>query len=246
MMLFKTYGYITMNQAHAFLADLKLGHYLKIPQRPMFFAQIIATLWSCLVQLAVLEWGLGNIVDVCKVGQPNNFTCPNGRVFFNASVIFGLIGPQRIFSTGAIYGGLQWFWLAGAITPFIIYAGARAFPRSRLRWFSAPIFFGGMGGLPPATPLSYLSWCMTGFVFNKFIRNRYRGWWMRFNYITSAGLDVGLAICTIIIILALNLTSTNFPSWWGNTAPAGTVDFLEVAIQQHMPAGKTFGPTQWS
>lgn len=38
MMLFKTYGYITMNQAHAFLSDLKLGHYLKIPQRPMFFA----------------------------------------------------------------------------------------------------------------------------------------------------------------------------------------------------------------
>jgi OPT family oligopeptide transporter len=36
MMLFKTYGYITMNQAHAFLSDLQLGHYLKIPKRPMF------------------------------------------------------------------------------------------------------------------------------------------------------------------------------------------------------------------
>lgn len=77
MMLFKTYGYITMNQAHAFLSDLKLGHYLKIPQRVTFFGQIAATLWSCLVQLAVMEWGLNHIKDVCKEGQANNFTCPN-------------------------------------------------------------------------------------------------------------------------------------------------------------------------
>lgn len=77
MMLFKTYGYITMNQAHAFLSDLKLAHYLKIPQRVTFFDQIVATLWSCLVQLAVMEWALDNITDICQEGQANNFTCPN-------------------------------------------------------------------------------------------------------------------------------------------------------------------------
>jgi len=245
MMLFKTYGYITMNQAQYFLQDLKLGLYLKIPQRVTFFAQVIGTLWSCIVQVAVLEWGLDNIKDVCKTGQPNNFTCPNGRVFFNASVIFGLIGPQRIFSSGAIYGGLQWFWLVGAIVPFIIYAGARAFPRSKIRFLSAPILFGGMVQLPPATPLSYLSWCLVGFVFQKWIRNRYRGWWMRYNYITSAGLDVGLAICTIIIIAALNLTNTTFPKWWGNNAPAGTTDYLDTAIQKKVAKGASFGPPTW-
>lgn len=68
---------------------------------------------------------------------------------------------------------------------------------------------------------------------------------MRFNYITSAGLDVGLAICTILIIAALNLTATNFPNWWGNSAPAGTLDYLEVAIQKKVAKGKTFGPKVW-
>jgi hypothetical protein len=58
-MLFKTYGYITMVQAHSFVQDLKLGLYLKIPQRVTFFGQIIATLWPCLMQLAVLEWVSG-------------------------------------------------------------------------------------------------------------------------------------------------------------------------------------------
>ena len=35
MMLFKTYGYITMYQALAFVRDLKLGHYMKVPPRTM-------------------------------------------------------------------------------------------------------------------------------------------------------------------------------------------------------------------
>lgn len=38
---FKTYGYISMSQAVMFLADFKLGHYMKIPPKSMFIAQVI-------------------------------------------------------------------------------------------------------------------------------------------------------------------------------------------------------------
>ncbi|PKI56335.1 hypothetical protein CRG98_023354, partial [Punica granatum] len=37
---FKTYGYISMSQALSFLSDFKLGHYMKIPPRSMFVAQL--------------------------------------------------------------------------------------------------------------------------------------------------------------------------------------------------------------
>lgn len=40
MMMFKTYGYIPMAQALTFLSDLKLGHYMKVPPRTMFWAQV--------------------------------------------------------------------------------------------------------------------------------------------------------------------------------------------------------------
>lgn len=56
MMMFKTYGYITMRQALAFAQDLKLGHYMKVPQRHLFWGQLVATIWACFVQLAVIEW----------------------------------------------------------------------------------------------------------------------------------------------------------------------------------------------
>ena len=250
MMLFKTYGYITMAQGLYFAQDLKLGQYMKIPPRSMFFSQTIATIWACIVQIVVLRWALGGAIeDVCSREQPNRFSCPNGRVFFNASVIWGLIGPQRIFSPGSVYANLNWFWLVGLLTPVLVYYGARMFPKSPIRYINAPLIFGGSGTIPPATPLNYLTWGVVGYVFNKHIKNKYRGWWSRFNYITSAGLDVGLAVCTIVIVLALNLTNKSMPSWWGVSVAQNTMDNLDTAIRYPNPdpsaTGRFFGPTNW-
>ena len=91
MMFFKTYGYITNNQAITFVQDMKLGHYMKVAPRLLFAAQFIASIWGSLVQVAVLRWSYGNIPNLCEPDQANNYTCPNGKVFFNAS---SLIRPS--------------------------------------------------------------------------------------------------------------------------------------------------------
>ncbi|KAF9286790.1 hypothetical protein BGZ68_002542 [Mortierella alpina] len=49
---FKTYGYNVNIQALTFTADVKLGHYMKIPPRIMFIAQLISTFISGLINLA--------------------------------------------------------------------------------------------------------------------------------------------------------------------------------------------------
>lgn len=46
-MCFKVYGYISMAQALTFVADFKLGHYMKIRPRAMFTAQMVGTRNSC-------------------------------------------------------------------------------------------------------------------------------------------------------------------------------------------------------
>ncbi|KAJ9314287.1 hypothetical protein DTO271D3_5516 [Paecilomyces variotii] len=245
MMLFKTYGYMTMYQGVFFCQDMKLGHYMKIPPRVTFAAQMVSCLWSSVVQIGVMNWALGAIKDVCSSDQKNRYTCPNGRVFFNASIIWGAIGPARIFSPGSIYSPLLYFFIAGAIFPVLIYLGARAFPKSKIRYLNAPIIFGGAGLIPPATPLNYLSWGIVGYIFNSYIRNKWRGWWMYYNYIVSAGLDVGLMLCTILIFCALQLTNTSFPSWWGTNIAENTMDALDTAVQEPVPPGATFGPSSW-
>ncbi|RAH73947.1 small oligopeptide transporter, OPT family [Aspergillus aculeatinus CBS 121060] len=243
MMLFKTYGYMSMYQGLYFNQDMKLGHYMKIPPRVSFSGQMVAALWSSIVQIAVMNWGLATIKDVCSLDQVNHYTCPNGRVFFNASVIWGLIGPQRMFSPGQMYVSLQWFWLAGALLPVIIYLAARMWPKSNIRYLSAPLIFGGAGLIPPATPLNYLTWGVVGMIFNKYIRDKFRGWWMHYNYILSAGLDVGLDLCTILIFLTIDLTGASFPDWWGTRIASGTMDTMGTAIQKTVNG--TFGPATW-
>jgi OPT family small oligopeptide transporter len=223
MMSFKTYGYIAMFQGIVYSQDLKLGHYMKVPPRTLFFAQAIASLWSCFVQVAVLYWAFGNIDGICEADQSARFTCPNGRVFYTASIIWGLIGPKRMFSGDATYKNLQYFWIVGALTPIIFYFIAKRFPKTILRYLNAPIIFGGISYIPPATPLIYLSWGFVGFIFNKVIRNSRRGWWTSYNYITSAALDSGLAVATIIIFFALLLPQVSPPQWWGNTVVSSTM-----------------------
>ena len=46
---FKTYGYISMSQAVAFLNDFKLGHYMKIPPRSMFIVQVVFSGFSSVI-----------------------------------------------------------------------------------------------------------------------------------------------------------------------------------------------------
>ncbi|KAL6236137.1 hypothetical protein BDW75DRAFT_250321 [Aspergillus navahoensis] len=246
MMLFKTYGYISMYQGLFFCQDMKLGHYMKIPPRVTFAAQMISCLWSSIVQVCVMNWALGSISNVCSLDQPNRYTCPNGRVFFNASIIWGTIGPARMFSPGQLYASLQWFWLAGAALPVVFFVAAKLLRNTKyaryVRLLNAPIIFGGSSLIPPATPLNYLSWGIVGFIFNKWIRDRWRGWWMQYNYVLSAGLDVGLALSTILIFLTLNLTKTEFPSWWGTNIAANTMDAAGTAVQV---TGVKFGPESW-
>ena len=134
MMLFKTWGYITMAQALQFASDLKLGHYMKIPPRSMFWSQVVATIVSGTVQLGVQAWMFGNIEDFCLENQKNGFICPNTQVFGTASIIWGVIGPRLQFSPGQIYHPLLYFFLLGAIAPIIPWAIARKRPGSVFKY----------------------------------------------------------------------------------------------------------------
>ncbi|PNP38606.1 hypothetical protein TGAMA5MH_09477 [Trichoderma gamsii] len=245
LMLFKTFGYITMSQALNFVSDLKFGHYMKIPPRTMFMAQVVATTYSCIIQVLVLNMALNIIPDVCDEQQPERFTCPGGRVFYSASVIWGLIGPGRIFSPGQIYSGLFLFFIVGAITPVIIYYLAKRNPKSPVKYLIAPLLFGGPGAIPPATPLNYFSWGIVGFVFQFWIKKRHFRWWSRSNFLTSSGLDLGLALATLFIFFALTMQGIDPPKWWGNDVVTTTMDYQGTAIRAHVAEGEHFGPSSW-
>ena len=99
-MIFKTVGYITTYQAISFAGDLKLGHYMKIPPRIMFTIQIFGTVITSISVIFIQEWMLHNIEDICTPHQKQGFTYPFSTTFATASIIWGAVGPQRLFNPG--------------------------------------------------------------------------------------------------------------------------------------------------
>ncbi|KAF8264397.1 OPT oligopeptide transporter protein-domain-containing protein [Lactarius quietus] len=96
VMMFKTWGYYTMFQALSFTNEFKLGHYMKIPPRPMFSCQVVATMIAGTVQLGVQNWIFSNVED-----------------------ILGCHWPAASLFHGQLYYGLVFFFLLGAVLPII-------------------------------------------------------------------------------------------------------------------------------
>ncbi|KAI1872107.1 uncharacterized protein JN550_004310 [Neoarthrinium moseri] len=245
VMIFKVYSTIVLGQAQTYSSDLKMAHYMKIPPKTTFWCQVVASIWAVIVQIATMNWTLGNIPNCCAANQPAKFSCPNGKTFFSSSIVWGVIGPQRMFGTGSIYSHFNWFWLIGATLPLIIWVCTRKLHLGFARHLNAPVMLGAMGWLPPATPLSFSSWGLFGLLFNHVIKNRYRGWWHNYNFVTAAGLDAGLIISTIVIFFAITLPGVTIPQWWGNVDVFNTLDASYDAWLQTVPDGGTFGPASW-
>ena len=86
-MMFKMWSTNTTSQAIQLASDFKLGHYMKIPPRSMFFCQVVSTIVAGMVQLCVQAWMFSNIEDICSPDQKDGFICPSTTVFGTASII---------------------------------------------------------------------------------------------------------------------------------------------------------------
>ena len=102
LMVFKIMAGDTGFQANLYSSDQKFGHYMKIPPRSLFAAQVIASIIATVSSLAAQQWAMDNIPDICSPYQKDFFTCPNINLFNTGSIIWGGIGPKRIFSPGAL------------------------------------------------------------------------------------------------------------------------------------------------
>lgn len=149
--------------------------------RPQFFAQVIATAIAGTVQLGVQAWMFTNIDNMCDPHQKDGFICPGTEVFGTASIIWGVIGPQRQFSHGQVYYGLLFFFLVGAAAPAGSYLASRRWPNSFFKYVNFPVIFSGVGYIPPASALNYVPWTIVAFVFNYVIRRRHFSWWTKYN-----------------------------------------------------------------
>ncbi|CAL5408133.1 unnamed protein product [Camellia sinensis] len=216
---FKTYGYISMSQAIMFLSDFKLGHYMKIPPKSMFVVQLVGTVVASSVYFGTSWWLLSTVENMCdptKLPSGSPWTCPGDDVFYNASIIWGVVGPLRMFGSRGLYQKMNYFFLIGLLAPVPVWILSRIFPEKKwIQLINMPILLGATGNMPPARAVNYLCWLSVGLFFNFVVYRRFKAWWARHNYILSAGLDAGVAFMAILCYFTLQVRNIDGISWWG-------------------------------
>jgi OPT family small oligopeptide transporter len=179
MNYFKVYGFATTSRAIYFSLNLKLAHYVHIAPWVTFNCQMWATFVSTLVCTAIFNYQMIVTPSVCLPSEKDYFACPEADSFFTASVLWGTLGPKKMFGPGAIYNSLLWWFPLGAVLPIPLYFLRKKF--KIFAYFHAPIFLSGglvwaqfnMAYVWPAVPIAY--------AFNYYIKRRYLGWWSKYN-----------------------------------------------------------------
>src|SRR5262245_16212903 len=109
-----------------------------------------------------------------------------------------------------------------------------------------PTFFVGAASSSPVTGFCFAPWCVTGFIFNFYIRRRHFTWWYKYNYILSVALDAGVALGMIVVFFTLQLPEGGIKlNWWGNTVWKNTADANSMPLRT-LTGTEKFGPTKWS
>lgn len=184
-----------------------------------FCLQFIGTLVASSISFGTAWWLLVTIPNICdesKLPDGSPWTCPGDDVFYNASIIWGIVGPKRMFTKDGIYPGMNWFFLIGLLAPVPVWLLARKFPNHKwIELINMPLIIASCSGLPPARAVNYITWGIVGIFFNFYVYNKFKAWWARHTYILSAALDAGVAFMGVMLYFALQTYGTFGPAWWG-------------------------------
>ncbi|KAF9988225.1 hypothetical protein BGZ65_010365 [Modicella reniformis] len=223
-MTFKCYGYMAMYQCNLLMQDLKLGHYMKIPPRSMFVGQfwgtIIGSIFNYLTMILIIDSQRGALNG--ETPDPYGlWTGQRVQTFWGSGLIYGALGPARMFALDGKYWFVYIGFLIGFIGPVILWALSKKFPQFPWSKFNIAILAGGMGAFPNGYSVGILSTLFVCLIVQFYIHTYHKNWWNKYVFILSAALDTGAAFTGLVMFLFLGggispKLSVGIPSWWGN------------------------------
>ncbi|KAF2489538.1 putative OPT oligopeptide transporter [Lophium mytilinum] len=219
-----TYGAIAGDiwyRAQYMLQDQKIGHYMHIPPRDLFFSQILGTLIGVPINYGIIKWVLsakGEYLLGNKKDPLNQWTGQSLSSYNTLAVQYVLVGPKRLFAQH-IYHPLPWAFLFGAGAPFVIFALHRLFPRAKFQLWNVTIFASGVSVFYGNLSTGYTSRLIVAwFSMRYFYRKRFETW-RRYNFQIAAACDAAFNISMLMIFVFFSSGKVvSMPNWWGNNA----------------------------
>ena len=218
-----TYGAIAGDawyRAQYMLQDQKIGHYMHIPPRTVFFSQIFGTILGVPVNYGVIRWIIntkGDYLTGAKKDPLNQWTGQSLQSSNTLGVQYAVIGPKKLFAQPEM-SILPWSFLVGAVVPPLLYLLHRNFPRWRVDLWNVSIFFSGLAVFYGNVSTGYTSAIIGGYVvMYHFYRRRFEVW-RRYSYMVAAAFDAGFNFNLLLIFLFFGAgKQITMPKWWGNS-----------------------------
>ncbi|CAK9145099.1 unnamed protein product [Ilex paraguariensis] len=188
---------------------------------PIGQLKLVGTIVSSSIYFGTAWWLHSTVEHICDPSQlPDGspWTCPGDDGFYNASIIWGVVGPMRMFTKYGVYPEMNWFFLIGFLAPVPVWLLSRKFPEKKwIRLIHMPLILGSTMGMPPARSVNYLMWGVVGLFFNLYIYKKFKVWWARHTYVLSAALDAGIAFMAVVLYFTLQAKDIAGPDWWDLT-----------------------------
>ncbi|KDN52996.1 OPT oligopeptide transporter [Tilletiaria anomala UBC 951] len=222
-MIFKAFVVGSTLSGQTFSQALKMGHYMKIGPRFSLACQLSAMLWADVVLLAVKELMTARIPDLCSHNQASLLTCPGQRFYYSSSIVWGVIGPRRLFSSTANRISLSYALAAGALLPIPFWYLNRRYPRRIWKFVNVPLMLFGVPFAMAGDPVNTTAFVAINFIAQYIIRRRYFPIWDRYNYLAGAACDAAAATCGLLLFVSVQIPNVTL-NWIGNIIWQNTRD----------------------
>ncbi len=129
-------------RAQYMLEDQKLGHYMHLPPRTIFFSQVFGQMIGVPVNYGAMRWILNTkreFLDGTKADPLHQWTGQSLQSYNTMAVQYVSIGPARLFAT-SFDRPMPFGFLFGALAPVVIYGLHRLFPRAKFNLWNVTVF----------------------------------------------------------------------------------------------------------
>lgn len=141
LMFIKALGTNIDGQAENYITNQKQAHYVRIPPWSLMRTQLLSVFINVFVALGILNFQLTGISDYCDPLNKQRFSCPTARTFYSSSVIWGVIGPKRVFD--GLYPILKYCFLIGFLVAFPCILFKWYAPKRWTKYFQPTVVMGG-------------------------------------------------------------------------------------------------------
>jgi len=225
---FSMWSHDVVTTAISLAGDLKMGQYLKIPPRVMFFAQLWGTIIGSTVNYVVMVTVVDARREILLDPRGTNVwsghavqSLNSGAVTWSlAKQLYGVHGPYFVIPLSLFIGMIPTLvqWLISKRWPTI--------GPIKVDSIVLPIIFFYSAGLASGVTSPITSSIVVGIVSQLWLRKNHPTWFNKFNYILGGALDGGSQVMIFILSFAVFGASGvghPFPSWAGNPR-TGNVD----------------------